>query len=205
VRSARVGAVYAQTVSIRFLLLPWWLHTVVLTVFIWAGAVVAVRYMGQESGEAHVPALDVALIGLGAVALAALMATVLRQTRDRYFARLSALSTPEQRSQALRAAWRGPVPENAGVRQAAERLVADRLDNLRRSWLLVNLCYPAFAVFWLWMATYDSAHHLGQRLLHGALALMFLWSTAWSWVWRRRLRTRLALLRHTAAAAEVTA
>jgi hypothetical protein len=187
------------------LLLPWWLRTMVVAALVGGGVFVGVAYARYESDGAPVPAAGIALMALGSLALAALIAAALGQGRDSYLEALSATSTPEERSQAIRAAWRGPIPELERVRQAAARLVTGRLDGVRKNWAAFNLIYPAMAVFWLWMAARDFAGHRRDGLLHATVALPLLWSTGWSWVSRRRLQSRLVRLRRTVVDADVAA
>jgi hypothetical protein len=162
-------------------------------------AIALIRYrQNMDPNPFSLPVPTIAIIALSCVGLASLLAAVGEQRRNRFRQALHATSTPLESSQAITAIWRGPVPDNPRVRDAAGQLAWLQLSAYRKNRLAHWLSYPLLVLIWLWSAVDNWVDHESDRaivsaILAGGLLIM----SGWLWLARRRLEARVALLAPT--------
>jgi hypothetical protein len=185
------------------MLAPWWLRMAVTFAFVvvcMAAGVVVARL--EDDGPAHLPVLGVVLMVLVSLMLAALIVALMARTGDQYREALGAL-TPGERNEAIRAAWRGPVPDDLRVREAAGRLARLQGSAYSKNRALTLVGYAVMAlVFPLNIILAVGEHNSAKALLFSILGVIFVCGAARSWVSQRRLCARVDLLlgeTHTAA------
>jgi hypothetical protein len=184
--------------GIRLLLQPWWVRTAYVTLWMIVGAFGMVALEGYQHGNASpisVSVPGIVVIVVGCVCVAGLIAAVLGQQRARYLQALQSTSTPAERSQAIAAVRRGPVPGNPRVRDAAVQLVRLQLLAYNKNRKTSRIIYPLVvllqlpAVFFAW-----SEHDYRRALTSAAFVAFFVALLAWLVLARRRLAARHALL-----------
>jgi hypothetical protein len=185
--------------GIRLFLQPWWIRTLYSALWCLASAFAAValiRYQDSiNPNPFSLPVLGIVLIALACVCLAGLLAAVGGQRRNRYHQALQATSTPVERSQAIAAVWRGPVPDNPRVRDVAGQLAWLQLSAYRKNRKAIRIIYPLVVLIQLWAAVTEWSEHEYHRAIVSAIfAGMFLALFAWSELALRRLTARVALL-----------
>jgi hypothetical protein len=163
-------------------------------------AVIAlIRYQqSMDPNPLSLPVPAIAFIAMACAGLAAVLAAVGEQRRNRNRLALQTTSTPAESSQAISAMWRGPVPDNPRVRYAAGQLAWLQLSTYRKNRLAYWVSYPLLVLIWLWSAIDNWVDHESDRAIVSAiLAGGFLVMSAWLWLARRRLKARIALLAPT--------
>lgn len=187
---------------VRVLLQPWWVRTTYLALCSVATGLAAIalfRYQDSiNPNPLSLPVPGIAIIALACVSLAGLVAAVSEQRCIRYRQALQATGTPPERSQAITAVWRGPVPVNPRVRDAAGQLAWLQLSRYRKNRLAYSIVFPLLALMHLLSAVDSWFDHASHRAVVSAIFAVGLLSTfAWVWFARRRLRARVALLAPT--------
>jgi hypothetical protein len=180
---------------IRLLLQPWWLRTVYYTAAVSVTVCTFLAVLRWQSTAMSAPLPGLALIVIGAVALAGLLAAVVAPWRDRQLHALRDIPTPDQRSQAITAVWRGPAPTDPDVRRTAELLARVRLDAYSKNRRTLMWVYPllAFAqVGPIVIALGDDQPR--KALLPVVIVVTLAWATVSGWNSPRRLRAQIAVL-----------
>jgi hypothetical protein len=184
---------------IRVLLQSWWVRTVYLALWCVAGAfgmIALFRYQdGISPDPFSLPVPGIVIIAVACVGLAGLLAAVFEQQRNRYHQVLQATTTPAERSQAIAAVWRGPVPDNPRVRDAAGQLAWLQLSGYRKNRKASWIIYPLVVVTWLLGGLDEwSEHDYRRAIVSAVFAGLFLVLFAWLVLARRRLEARVGLL-----------
>jgi hypothetical protein len=116
----------------------------------------------------------------------------LGRQRDLYLDALAVTSTSAERSEAIGSVWRGPIPENPRVREAARRIAEIQLDLHNKNRSMVLIVYPLLAVFSLFLTvTALVDHELGRALWNAAIAGLWAYAAVWTLVTERRVRNRI--------------
>jgi hypothetical protein len=158
-----------------------------------AAGVVAARI--DEAEPAHLPVLGVVMIVLASLVLAALIVALMGRTGDQYRDAVGPLDTPDERNAAIRAAWRGPVPDDPRVREAAGRLARLQCSMYSKNRGLTFVGYAVMAVvFPANVILAVGEHNSAKALLFSILGLMVVCGAMRSWWLQRRLCTRVDLL-----------
>jgi hypothetical protein len=185
--------------GIRLLLQPWWVRALYMGLWCVASAlatVALIRYQhGGNPNPLDLPVPGFVIIMVACLGLAGLLAAVGAQQRERYRQALQATSTPAERSQAITAVRRGPIPDNPRVRDAARQLAWLQLSAYRKNQKTSWIVYPLVVVVWLFGAVtewFERDFH--QAISSLIFAGMFLVLLAWVVLRRRRLTARIALL-----------
>jgi hypothetical protein len=180
---------------IRLLLQPWWLRAVYYTVAVsvTVGAfLAALRWQGTMT---NVPLTGWALIAIAVVTLAGLLAAAVSPLRDRTLHALRDTRTPDQRSHAIAAVWRGPAPADPAVRTAAELLARVRLDAYGNNRRTLLWAYPLVVLAQVPQIVIALGDDQPRKVLLPAVIIVTLgWAALSGWTSRRRLHTRIAVL-----------
>ncbi len=173
----------------RLLLQPWWFRTVCATVLV----VVAICIgMVIEGHRFDVPALGVVLIVVASVIVGGVFAVAMGLDRERYLDALSVTTSNTERSEAIAAVWRGPVPDNTRVKEAAGRLASILLSRYISGRSRLFVLYPLLSALWVVLAVSEAmTHHPGRALYNALLAALFVFAMVWSWRSHRRLQNRV--------------
>jgi Flp pilus assembly protein TadB len=185
---------------IRLLLTPWWVRTLIATVILSACMFAGSAIAWSDDGVG-LPVGGVVLIALGCLAVGALIGTALGRQRDLYRDALAVTSSSAERSEAINAVWRGPIPVNLRVREAALRLAQIQLDLHSKNRSMVLVVYPLLAVFSLFLTvTALVEHQLGRALWNAAIAALWAYASVWTLLMEKRISNRVEKLgtgRHT--------
>jgi hypothetical protein len=182
--------------GIRFLLQPWWLRTVYCAALVLLSVCAALAVLRwQRGGTIDVPLLGWLLIVVGVVVVSGLISVAMSQGRDRYVQALRTTRTPEERSQAITAVWRGPAPTDPDVRRAAELLARVQLDLYDKNRRTLIWAYPLVALALVAQIAIAVADDQSREALVPAVVIALLVLCAlWAWISRRRLQGRIAVL-----------
>ena len=182
--------------GIRLLLQPWWLRTVYCAALVLVSVCASLAVLRwQGGGTIGVPLLGWLLIMVGVVVVSGLISAAMSQGRDRYMQALSATRTPEERSQAITAVWRGPAPTDPDVRRAAEllaRVQLDLNDKKRRTLIWAYLLVALAQVAQIALAVADDQSR--EALVPAIIIAVLVLGGLWAWISRRRLQGRIAVL-----------
>ncbi len=138
---------------IRLLLQPLWIRTVfwIGSILLWVLALAA--YLRWASGRNANPfTLSVpviALIAAGCGGVGVLCAVLETSRRNRYLRALDGTVTAAERSQAISAAFRGPVPDDPRLQAAASRVAGLQLAAYRKNPQTYRIVYPLLSVVWV--------------------------------------------------------
>ncbi|WP_375488943.1 hypothetical protein [uncultured Mycobacterium sp.] len=183
---------------IRMLLRPWWVRWLYHAVWALATGFAAVALIQYQSGTMpnpfRLPLPGIAIIAIGCLGVAGLFAAVTGQYRNKYLEALRATVTPAERSQAITAAWRGPVPDNPRVREAAGRLAWLRYSAYRKNRWMFRVLYPVMTLYWLALCAWQAAHQDRGAVINAILGSLFVYSYVQVWLTQRRIRARIDLL-----------
>jgi uncharacterized membrane protein len=180
------------------LLAPWWVRMAYTFVVVAALALGGVWFARLEGATTSLPWQGVALILLVCLAIAALLVALSNQTRPRYVEALEPVTTAAERTEAIRAARRGPIPENPRVRDAARRLAVLYSAPPGRNRRLTIVGYVAMAiVFPLNVVTALVDDKPVRAALFAVLGLIVVWGAVQE---RRTLRRAKDRVRQLAAA-----
>jgi Protein of unknown function (DUF2510) len=188
---------------IRIVLKPWWVRALVL-----AGVYAlfdAVYDCANWLGGYHIaddPYHNVFTLAGHVAGIAIFGLLVAAFTSNSHLAYTYALAglDPAQRSAAVDASFRGPVPTDAPIRDAAIRVAGRRLQSARLwrvLWLVVLICAHVFSPVWefVWKTgTYDDLHP-GDWI---SFALVLCLTVA-AWYVSISAKHRLQMLRQTQA------
>lgn len=193
---APISANTLGDVPIRILLAPWWVRmfytSVIVAVCVFAGLAVA----RSENRDMRLPALGIALIVIACLVVASLLTAAAGQSRDKYVEALGPVLTPDERNDAIRAAWRGPIPDNPRVRDAAGRLALLYSSALQRRRGLEITGYVLMAiVFPLNVATALADDKPVRAVLFAILGALVVGGAVWQRSQMRRARDRASRLR----------
>jgi hypothetical protein len=166
----------------RFLYAPWWVFGAMtgLPLALTAGVLVGLRY-----GDLLFAVLCGLLAGLVTGLVTGIVAA---KTNERIRAAVGPIP-PEHVAAVMRAAHRGPVPQDPAVREAALRMAVHQLTETSRFYRSAVLGFGFFAVFDAFAAVVTGAWHLWLG------ALLFAFFAVAPPVQRRRLERRVAVLR----------
>jgi hypothetical protein len=163
----------------------------VLMVSVACGVLALLRWQGSD---VRVPPLGVALIALCCLGLAVLFAALMGQSRRPYLDALEHLRTPGERSRAIGAMWRGPVPSEPAVRRAAGLLARAHLGALRKNRHVYLWAYPLLTLSFVAQIVVAVADDEPRTaLLPAVVVIMLVGSSAWTWWFCRRLDSRIRL------------
>lgn len=194
-REASCPAATLTGMWIRLLLQPWWLRTVCYAAAVLVTVCAFLVGLRWQGGAISVPLLGWLLIAVGAVVVAGLLAVAVGQGREQYVQALGAAHTPDQRSQAITAVWRGPAPADPDVRRAAERLARVQLDAYgknRRTLIWAYLLVALSQVAQIGLAF--GGDQPRKALLPAVLIAVLIWGGLHGRASHRRLRARIAVL-----------
>lgn len=180
---------------VRLARAPWWLTWIALVATI-AGVYGPVWLLMDGTSDGW-PLFVFNVIGLS-VAVATVVLLLQWRVRGSYAAALAGLSRTQQQHAAT-AMWRGAIPADAGVLESSLRLILinKALRDRQPGWAkrfepILPLVFIANAA--ISFTAEDRHRALGYVALSGLMALML----AWAAHVRRRMRTRLPLLRAAA-------
>ncbi|MEZ0364894.1 hypothetical protein ACAG26_14485 [Mycobacterium sp. pUA109] len=176
--------------SIRVSLWPWWARFVILACLCAAGLSLLAAF-GSVGGSWSQAAPGIALVSLavGAVGTAAS-----QRGHRAYTDAVDGLSAAD-RSAALTALLRGPLPTAPAVRAATTRVGKVYLDAAERSWSMIVVTAPILILLFAVVAVAEvQAGEPTAAAPYGVLALLIAAGTAWSWYMPRQVRRRLDLL-----------
>jgi hypothetical protein len=181
---------------IRIALAPLWVRALAFTYLsaLWAALFVAIQWF--EDGTFRPSLIAALVVGVGAAAVWS--AVAVSQTRQRHGRVLAAVDLPATRSQALRAAFGGPVPTDPIVRRIAATIAAIRAqtyrERSRRQIITNSLLGALMAGLTIWMVADGSPC---RALFTGILALSSCGAALQTqWACRRTTQRQVALASH---------
>jgi hypothetical protein len=180
---------------IRLLLQPWWLRTVYYTAVVSVTVCTFLAGLRWQGASIDVPLPGLALMLVGAVALAGLLAAAVGPLRDRQFDALRDARTPDQRSKAIAAVWRGLAPSDPAIRRAAELRAHVRLDAYGKNRHTLLWAYPLVVLGQVPQIVIALGDDQPRKVLLPALIIVMVgWAFLSGWKSRRRLKARIAVL-----------
>ena len=188
---------------IRLLLQPLWIRTVfwIGWILFWVLALAAYTRWdhGGDANPFTLPMLAIVLIAAGCVGVGALCAVLETSRRNRYLRALDGTVTAVERSQAISAAMRGPMPDNPRVQVAARRVADLQLTAYRKNPQTYRIIYPLLSVVWVVLFGLSVRDPAPQVVFNGVQAAFWISVTIWIRLSWRRLEHRVELLRSAVA------
>jgi hypothetical protein len=183
---------------IRLMVRPWWVGTTVFALWSLVCIVGVVAYEragdGADPNPLTLPAFAIALIVVAGLGFGTLLFALSAPQRRRNLDALRDTHTPQERSQAVTAAYRGAIPDDPRVRAAAARVAWVHLSAYRKSPSTYRVIYPLLAAVWIVLFVLTFADHSHQMWMDGAQAVLWSGLAVWSRLTWPKLERRVKLL-----------
>lgn len=181
---------------IRVILAPWWVRALIATAIVGACVFASIVLLWSGDGGFGLPIGGVLLIVLGCLIVGALLGFAMGQQSHLYAEALTVTSTPAERSEAIDAVWRGPIPENSRAREAARRIAQIQMALHDKNRRMIHIVYPLLAVLWVFLTVLAVVNdEPGRALWNAGLAALWTYATVWTLTAERRMQNRVEKLR----------